>query len=231
MTALLALFLIGCAPEPASIKFDGKPEVVAHTKDAVAVQKATVLDKDGKALDPQPTVSWKVDPGTVAKLDGTKVTPVGNGEASVEAAVGTVKGTYKFKVAFPDKVEIAGYSAPVGVGATATLTANVMAGADKVDGQTVTWTSSDDTKAKVDASGVVTGVAEGTAKIVATAGELKAEQEVTVGAAAATADAGTPAPGAKAPAKVEEKAVEKAAPPAPAVVPAPPPGQGKGKNR
>lgn len=229
MTALLALFLIGCAPEPASIKFDGKPEVVVHTKDAVAVQKATVLDKDGKALDPQPTVSWKVDPGTVAKLDGTKVTPVGNGEASVEAAVGTVKGAYKFKVAFPDKVEIAGYSAPVGVGATVTLTANVMAGADKVDGETVTWTSSDDTKAKVDASGVVTGVAEGTAKIMAAAGDLKAEQEVTVGAAAATADAAAPA--AKAPAKPEEKAAPAEKAPAPAAVPAPPPGQGKGKNR
>lgn len=229
MTALLFL-LAGCAPQPASIKFDGKPEVVVHTKDAVAVQKATVLDKDGKAIDPQPTLTWKVDPATVAKYDANKVTPVGNGEATVEASTGTVKGTYKFKVAFPDKVEIAGYSAPVGVGATVNLTASVMAGADKVDGQTIAWMSSDETKAKVDASGVVTGVAEGTATITASAGDLKATQDVTVGAAAATADAKPADPKAAGKPEAKPAEVKKEEPKAAPVV-TPPPGQGKGRNR
>ncbi len=194
MVALLALALTGCSPTPASIKFDGEPTATVHTLDAQAVKKATVLDADGKALDPQPTdLSWSVSPATVATLDKTNVKPVGNGEATVEAKVGEVKASYKFVVALPDKVEIAGYTAgtPVAVGATQALTAAVMAGADKVDGTQITWESANTAVATVDASGTVTGVTMGTSTIKATAGELSATVDVTIGdAAAAPAVAG-----------------------------------------
>lgn len=194
MVALLALALTGCSPTPASIKFDGEPTATVHTLDAVAVKKATVLDADGKPLDPQPTdLSWSVNPATVATLDKTNVKPVGNGDATVEAKVGDVKASYKFVVALPDKVEIAGYTAgtPVAVGATQALTAAVMAGADKVDGTTITWESANTAVATVDASGMVTGVTLGTSTIKATAGELSATVDVTIGdAVAAPAVAG-----------------------------------------
>jgi len=188
MVALLALVLTGCSPTPASIKFDGEPTTTVHTLDAQAVKKATVLDADGKALDPQPTdLSWSVNPATVATLDKTNVKPVGNGEATVEAKVGEVKASYKFVVALPDKVEIAGYTAgtPVAVGATQALTAAVMAGADKVDGTQITWESANTAVATVDASGTVTGVTLGTSTIKATAGELSATVDVTIGDAVA----------------------------------------------
>lgn len=194
MVALLALALTGCSPTPASIKFDGEPTATVHTLDAVAVKKATVLDADGKPLDPQPTdLSWSVNPATVATLDKTNVKPVGNGDATVEAKVGDVKASYKFVVALPDKVEIAGYTAgtPVAVGATQALTAAVMAGADKVDGTTITWESANTAVATVDASGMVTGVTLGTSTVKATAGELSATVDVTIGdAVAAPAVAG-----------------------------------------
>lgn len=194
MVALLALALTGCSPTPASIKFDGEPTATVHTLDAQPVKKATVLDADGKALDPQPTdLAWSVNPATVATLDKTNVKPVGNGEATVEAKVGEVKASYKFIVALPDKVEIAGYTAgtPVAVGATQALTAAVMAGADKVDGTQITWESANTAVATVDASGTVTGVTVGTSTIKATAGELSATVDVTIGdAAAAPAVAG-----------------------------------------
>lgn len=194
MVALLVLALTGCSPTPASIKFDGEPTTTVHTLDAQAVKKATVLDADGKALDPQPAdLSWSVNPATVATLDKTNVKPVGNGEATVEAKVGEVKASYKFIVALPDKVEIAGYTAgtPVAVGATQALTAAVMAGADKVDGTQITWESANTAVATVDASGTVTGVTAGTSTIKATAGELSATVDVTIGdAAAAPAVAG-----------------------------------------
>lgn len=45
------------------------------------------------------------------------------------------------------------------------------------------WSSSDDTKATVSASGVITGVAEGTATITATSGSFTATVAVTVTAA------------------------------------------------
>ncbi|MFZ5479708.1 MAG: Ig-like domain-containing protein [Myxococcota bacterium] len=196
MVALLALF--ACSPEPASIKFDGEPTVTVHAMDAVAVQKATVLDADGKALEPQPTLTWTVNPPAVAKLDGAKVAPVANGEATVEAAVGAVKNQYKFVVALPDKVEIAGYTAgtPWPAGQSAKLEGKVMAGDKAVEGQTVTWSSNNEAVATVAADGTVNGVADGTATITATAGTLTATVDVTIGGAvaAAPADAAAPAP-------------------------------------
>ena len=64
------------------------------------------------------------------------------------------------------------------VGANETLTATVT---PEGASQTVTWSSSDDTKATVDASGKVTAVAEGTATITAkTANNKSATCTVTV---------------------------------------------------
>ncbi len=191
MFSLVAALLIGCSPEPASIKFAGEPTQTVHTMDAVPVNKATVLDKDGKALDPQPALEWKATPDAVAGVDKAKgmVTPKANGEATIEAMVGTVKGNYKFVVALPDKVEIAGYTAGSAwpVGQAAQLTAAVKAGDAAVEGQTVTWETSNAAVATVDANGNVMGVAEGTATIKAASGALSATVDVTIGGAPAVA--------------------------------------------
>ena len=186
---LIVLGLLACTPEPASIKFEGADSITVNTLDVVAVSKATVLDKDGKALDPQPTLTWSVSPDSVAKLDGAKVTPVASGEAKVEAKVGEVKGAYKFVVALPDKLEIAGYDAAVAWPAlgTAQLTGSVKAGETVLEGQAVTWASSDINIVDVDAAGLATGKADGKATITATSGALTATVEVTIGGAPATA--------------------------------------------
>jgi hypothetical protein len=203
MVALLSLF-IACAPQPASISFEAETQTV-NTLDAVAALKATVKDAEGNALAEQPALTWTVDPATVAALEGTNVKPAGAGEATVTAAVGEVKGSYKFIVALADKVEIAGYTAgtPWAVGATQTLTATVKAGETALTGQTVTWSSSDENVAAVDASGVVTGKADGKATITAKLNDtVSSTVEVAVGtavvavaadAAAAPADAAAPA--------------------------------------
>ena len=193
MFSLVAALLIGCSPEPASIKFAGEATQTVHAMDAVPVNKATVLDKDGKALDPQPALEWKATPPTVATVDKAKgmVTPKANGEATIEASVGAVKGNYKFVVALPDKVEIAGYTAGAAwpVGQAAQLTATVKSGDMAVDGQTVTWESSNAAVATVDANGNVMGVTEGTATIKAASGALSATVDVTIGGAAVATDA------------------------------------------
>lgn len=189
MIVFLASILAGCTPEAASIKFDGASPVTVHTLDAVPVAKATVLDKDGNALAEQPTLTWSVSPAEVASLDGGNVKPAANGTAKVEASINAVKGAYDFVVALPDKVEIAGYAGPVGVGADAQLTGTVKAGDAAVDGQTVTWATNNETIATVDATGKVHGVAEGTATITATSGALSATLDVAVGAAVAATDA------------------------------------------
>ncbi len=192
----ILIALVGCSPEPASIKFDGEQTVTVHTLDAAAMNKATVLDKEGKALDPQPKLACSVNPASVAKLDGEKVAPVANGEATVECKVGEVKGAYKFVVALPDKVEVAGYDATQAwaVGASTQLTATVKAGDAAVEGQTVAWSSSDANIAEVDANGNVLGKAEGKATVTATSGTLTASVEVTIGGAVATTDAAPATP-------------------------------------
>lgn len=196
MLSLVAALLIGCAPEPASIKFAGEPVTTVHTMDAVPVNKATVLDKEGKALPEQPKLTWKATPDTVAGLDAAKgmLTPKGNGEATVEATVGTVKGTYKFVVAMPDKVEVSGYTAGSAwpVGQAAQLKADVKAGDAVVGGQAVVWESSNTAVATVDDKGNVMGVAEGMATIKATSGTLSATVDVTIGGAPAVAADGAP---------------------------------------
>ena len=71
------------------------------------------------------------------------------------------------------------------VGNTRTLSASyILSQADKDKNvNTITWASSDVTKATVDANGVVTAVAEGTVKITATVGESSAEVAITIVAA------------------------------------------------
>ena len=91
-------------------------------------------------------------------------------------------------------------SAELQVGKTLTLTATVTP--DNATDKAVAWTSSNDAVATVDANGVVTAKAEGTATITATAGGKTATCTVTVKAAPryyynSTTTTGTKADGAK----------------------------------
>lgn len=198
MVAFLSALLVGCAPTPASIKIEGA-DVTVNKVDAVAIPKATVLDAEKKAIEPQPTLTWKVEPATVAKLDGTKVVPVANGTAKVTATLDKLTASYNFTVALPDAIEVAGYTAgtPIPAGGSVKLTAKVKSGDKEVPGMTVTWASDNEAVAKVDKDGNVTTVAEGTANIKATLDKLNSTVAVTVGAAAAAADAAAPAEGGK----------------------------------
>jgi len=81
-------------------------------------------------------------------------------------------------------------SLQLGVGATASLEATVHASGNAV--RTVTWTTSDDTVADVDAAGTVTGVAVGTATVTARSDHdptrsASASVSVTTGSVASTA--------------------------------------------
>lgn len=82
-----------------------------------------------------------------------------------------------------EKVEITSTETDVEVGKTITLTAKVSP--ENATDKTVTWTSADTAIATVDSTGKVKGVAAGTVKITAKAGEKTAEVDVTVKAAVA----------------------------------------------
>lgn len=187
MYTFVVASMMGCGQSPADVKFAGDPSVTVHTTDPVAVQTATVLDAEGKALEAQPEVKWSVSPDTVAKLEGDKVVPVANGTAKVKAcATDTLCKEYDFVVALPDKVVInAAEGAAWTVGATNKLEAKVLAGETEVPGQTIAWTSDNTAIATVDEQGTVTAVAVGAANITATAGALTATFPVNVAEAAA----------------------------------------------
>jgi hypothetical protein len=181
------LALVGCGQAPSEVKFAGEETVTVHTTEPVAVQTATVLDKDGKPVATATDLKWTVSPEGIAKLDGTNLVPEKSGKAMVKAcATDTVCKEYAFVVALPDKVVVSGVEgAQWKVGANAPLTAKVMSGEIEVPNQKVEWSSDTPTVATVDEKGVVTAVSVGTAKITAKSGTLVAETPITIADGAA----------------------------------------------
>lgn len=181
MFMLIIGLLAGCGETPAKINFAGEPVTTVHTTDAVPVNAATVVTAEGTALATQPAVTWTVTPDTVAKLEGDKIIPVADGDAKVKACAGEICNEYDLKVALPNDIAVTGVD---GVewkpGATAQLTAKVLAGETEVPGQKVTWASDNAAVATVDESGKVTVVAPGTATITATAGSLSEATALTI---------------------------------------------------
>lgn len=116
-------------------------------------------------------VTWTSSDETVATVDASGVvTGVAAGTATItvtSVADNTKTATCTVTVT---TVAVTGVSvdatASVGVGETTTLTATVSP--NNATNKNVTWESSDNTVATVDANGVVTGVAAGTATITAT---------------------------------------------------------------
>ena len=181
--------LVGCGQAPHEVKFAGEETVTVHSTEPVAVQTATVLDADGKALEAAPELKWTVSPDGIAKVEGDKIVPQKSGKAMVKAcATDTVCKEYALVVALADKVVVNGTEGVEWkVGTSAPLMAKVMAGESEIADQKVTWSSDNTAVVTVDEKGVATAVAPGTAKITAKSGEFTAETPVTVleGAAAA----------------------------------------------
>ncbi|HEX7239867.1 MAG TPA: Ig-like domain-containing protein, partial [Longimicrobiaceae bacterium] len=150
------------------------------------------------------TVVWSVATGggtvapasAVTRADGTArarwTLGAAVGAQSVSAAaagLAAVAFTATAAAAVPvDTVTVSPATASVAVGATVPLTATLMdADGDTLTGRAVSWTTSDSTKARVSAAGVVTGVAAGTATITATSEGKSGTATVTVTPADTTA--------------------------------------------
>lgn len=127
------------------------------------------------------TITWKSSNENVASVDAKgKVTAKAIGEATITATCGSVSATCKVTV-IPTPVEsivLSKTELSLTEGEKATLTATV-APEDATD-KSVAWTSSDTSVATVSASGEVTAVKAGTAKITATSGGKTATCTVTV---------------------------------------------------
>lgn len=126
-------------------------------------------------------VTLSVDDDSVARLDGNRIIAVNNGETKITATCGIVKTSAKVTVT--TKVEQIALSKTEGVltvGNTHTIKATVFP-EDATD-KAVTWESSDESIATVDAEGNVT--AKGTGNVTITAinsdGDVSSTYELTV---------------------------------------------------
>ena len=129
------------------------------------------------------TVTWSSSNEDVATVDASgKVTGVSEGSATITASAGGKSASCEVKVTAA-VIPVSGITlnrdtATINEKGTITLTATVSP--DNATNPDVTWTSSDEDVATVDASGKVTGVKAGTATITASAGDKSASCVVTV---------------------------------------------------
>ena len=123
-------------------------------------------------------VIWTSSDESVAKVANGKVTAVKSGKATVTAKCGDKTAECVVTVTVPTgSVTLDKTTLSLAVGETAQLTATVKP--DNATDKNVTWTSSDESVAKV-ANGEVYAVAEGTAVISAASGDKLAQCTVTV---------------------------------------------------
>lgn len=157
-----------------------------------ATATASGLDQNGAPISTG-TVTWSSSNTNVATITAAgAITAVGPGTTQIIATAGGKSGQAALTViAAPAPVaSVTGSPATVTliIGGTQQMTATTVdANGNVLTGRTVTWSSSDPTKATVTTTGVVQAIAAGTATIVATS-------ETKSGTASVTVASSTPPP-------------------------------------
>jgi len=175
---------------------------VAQTASATV----TGLDQNGASI-AVGAVTWSTGSASVASITTAGVvTGVAPGQTVVIASAGGKQGQQSITVLAPlpvASVTVAPSAPSLVVGGTQQLTATTLdANGATLTGRTITWTTSDATKATVSSTGLVTAAAVGTATITATSEGKLGTAAVTVTAGAATKLVVTTAPSASAPNQV-----------------------------
>ena len=144
---------------------------------------AEVRDQNGQAM-AGAAIAWASSNASVATVDASGVaTAAANGSATITATAGSVSGTAAVTVA--QVVSAVAVSPAADTLVAFGDTVRLVAEATDANGHSVeavtefSWSSSDTLVARVDDSGLVTGVDEGTATITATAGDHAGNAEIT----------------------------------------------------
>jgi len=175
-------------PNPVVTTVTVSPPSASVAVGATSSLQATVKDQSGNTMSGQ-TVTWSTNNAAAATVSSTGiVSGVAAGSATITASTAGVSGTSAITVtAGPPPppvvttVTVAPTSASIVAGATTTLQATVKdQNGNVMTGQTVTWTTSNAAAATVNSSGVVTGVAAGSATITATSSGKTGTSAITV---------------------------------------------------
>ena len=169
-------------PEPTTITVSpATAELVAL--DATVQLSAEVKDQDGQLM-AGATVTWASSATAVATVSASGlVTAVANGTATIAATSEEASGSATVTVAqvVSSVTAVPAEASFAALGDTLRMTAEAFdANGHAVEGAEFSWETSDDSVAMVDASGLVTSVANGTATIAATSGEASGSATVTV---------------------------------------------------
>ena len=143
---------------------------------------ATPLDANGNPLSGR-TVTWTPDASGVATVSASGlVSAVAAGSATITATSEGKSGSSAVTVPVPvASVAVSPAPATVAKGSTVQLSATLSdASGNPLTGRTVTWTSSAPGIATVDGTGLVTGVAAGSATITATSEGKSGSSAITV---------------------------------------------------
>ncbi len=175
-------------PVPVVTTVSVSPTSASVQVGATTPLSATVKDQNGNPMTGQ-TVSWSSDKTGIATVNSSGVVSgVAAGSATITATSSGKSGTATITVtAAPPPVPVVTTvtvspgTVSVQVGSTSNLTATVKdQNGNTMSGQTVTWSSDNTNIATVNSSGVVTGVAAGSATITATSSGKSGTSAATV---------------------------------------------------
>ena len=179
VTGRAALAVVAPAPTTVAVT----PDTLALTALGQTAQlTAEVRDQAGRAMGGVP-VSWSSADTTVAAVDSAgSVTAAGSGTTTVTATADSASGEAVAAVMqAAGSVVVSPPADTVAPGDTLRLAAEAFdENGHRVERAEFTWSSSNASVATVDATGLVTGVAEGTAMITATTGDASGTSAITV---------------------------------------------------
>lgn len=155
------------------------PSSISLEEGDVAQLTADVQDASGTSLDVP--VTWSVADPSVATVDATgRLTAISSGATSVTASAGGKQGGSTVTVSKKISTITVTGDASIRVGETTQLTATAYGPTGAVVTTTFTWASSAPAIAPVSTTGLVTGVAGGTADITASAKSASGSITITV---------------------------------------------------
>ena len=166
------------------------PSFVPPLTAITITSESTSLDIDGTlqlTAVPAPekaeftNLTWASSDETVATVDANGlVTGLAKGTATITAADGEISATIEITVNTPPLTAIAVTSESTTLYIDGTLQLTAVPTPEKAEFTNLTWASSDETVATVDANGLVTGLAKGIAIITVADGDISATIEVSV---------------------------------------------------
>ena len=179
VTGQSRLTVLTPTPETVAVAPD---TVVFHALGQAARLSAEVRDAAGRVMDGE-RVTWASGDTLVVTVDSTGlVTAVRGGATSIVASAGSVSAEAAVTVEqLAGSVVLSPTADTIAPGDTVRLVAEAFDdNGHAAEGAPFQWSSSDASVARVDASGLVTGVGEGRATVAAVSGDARATADITV---------------------------------------------------